>query len=66
MTLILVGRAGACFSQAYLGSILAAVSDLEEVQMGFDDSDASLPLWVIFVSSATIGDRRRDGLLQWV
>lgn len=34
--------------------------------MGFDDSDASLLLWVIlFASSAPIGERRGDCHLQW-
>lgn len=35
--------------------------------MGFDDSDASLLLWVILLaSSAPIGERRGDCHLQWV
>lgn len=46
------------------GDVLATMSELGKGQMSFD---ASVLLWVIiFASSATVGDRRRDRHLQWV
>lgn len=68
VALILAGGAGAWFSWAELGSILAVMSDSWTAQVGFDDLDASLLLWVIFLfaTSASVGDKRGDCHLQWV
>lgn len=68
MALILAGGAGAgLVPLGRAGGCPGSNEGLGKSPHGFDDSDASLLLWVIiFASSATVGDRRGDCHLQWV